>query len=435
MSQTQTTKKRTVGGTIAVDAYCLIDGYLIRNNDDDDDSPSVNEYKRVTIPVTRLPAIFGRDGEETTDDKNFFGMGSLPQFSREHFRIDYWCNERGRLGQSQSEAFQWDYSQNSNELMNPDGVDLSNPFFTVTCLGKNGLVCQKQKVEKDKSIVVEHGAAIQASSFCFYFLSSSNPSYRNIDITSHDSSNKKNKIILDTDSMESPPSKRKRGLTGMQAELDLLSTEELLEQLNTAIVTNVWDRKHQFIGSTLSGRAVTAAAHAPELRRKAALADNALERNEVMDWIAASEPFSHWSQQMLTKLEAKSYQASITNAMVKMGFTRTAEKGRYIKWILPPLSDGGGGQNSSSKEDHVKTKGREESKQHKHDSVRDNKVVVAKGTTKAVEDSKVSSNNNNEKDEKAISVDAGTKESAEQAVDSGGDKPAVEPSPRGYFTQ
>lgn len=330
-------KKRTLGGTIDVDAYCLIVGFMVRDDDDKDDQQSHNDYKRVTVPVTRLPAIFGRD-HEVTGNSNFFGIGTLKQFSREHFRIDYWCNDRGRLGQFQSsDAFQWDQSQDSSELMNPDNVDLSKPFFTVTCLGKNGLCVQGQKVEKDKSIVVKNRAAVKASSFCFYFLQSSNPLYRKINIPSHHKT-----TTIDSDSVDSPPSKRRRGFSGLQAELDLLSTEELLDQLNTAIITNAWERKHQFVGSTLSGRAVMAAAQAPELHEKAAQSGNMLERAEVMDWIAESEQFSKWSQQMLMKLEAKSYQASITNAMVKAGYTRTAEKGRYIKWRLPEPGDNEG---------------------------------------------------------------------------------------------
>ena len=329
---TEETKKRTLGGATQVDAYCLIDGFLAR---EENDAPQ-GDYQRVTIPVTRLPAIFGRDHDVKDNRSNFFGIGTLKQFSREHFRIDYWCN--GRLGQFQSsETFQWDEnSPDTSELMNPDQVDLTRPFFTVTCLGKNGLVVQGRKVEKDKSMVVKDQTAVKASSFCFYFLQPSNPSYQTISMPSNH--HKSIVIERDNDSIDSPPCKKRRGFSGLQAELDLLSTEELLDQLNTAIETKAWERKHQFVGSTLSYRAVMAAAQAPELHELAEKSGGgALERAQVMDWIAASEQFSKWSQQMLTKVEAKSYQASITNAMVKAGYARTAEKGRYIRWILPKL--------------------------------------------------------------------------------------------------
>jgi hypothetical protein len=334
MTEEITTKKRTlVGGSTSVDAYCLIDGFLVREDDE-------TNCERVTVPVTRLPAIFGRD-HEATEAAQFFGIGTLKQFSREHFRIDYW-SKGGRWGQtSSSEAFQWDNSVECNELMNPDDVVLDKPFFTITCLGKNGLFVQGRKVEKDQSIVIKDRTAVKASSLCFYFLRPLHPEYRAISIP-----NNAKPILLDNqdgDSIDSPPSKKRRGFSGLQAELDLLSTDELLEQFSTAIATNVWERKHQFVGSTISGRAVMAAAQSPELHALAAKSGD-LERVEVMDWIAASERFAKWSQQMLTKLEAKSYQASITNAMVKVGFTRTAEKGRYIKWRLPqqiqPLEDG-----------------------------------------------------------------------------------------------
>ncbi|GAX13445.1 hypothetical protein FisN_34Lh049 [Fistulifera solaris] len=338
-----TTKKRTLGGSTAVDAYCLIDGFLVREDDDDSNS------ERVTIPVTRLPAIFGRD-HEAAEPNHFFGIGTLKLFSREHFRIDYW-SKGGRWGQtSSSEAFQWDNSLESSELINPENIDLDKPFFTITCLGKNGLFVQGRKVEKDQSIVIKDRTAVKASSLCFYFLRPLHPEYRAISIPSN-----AKPILMDNcdgDSADSPPSKKRRGFSGLQAELDLLSTDELLEQFNTAIATNVWERKHQFVGSTISVRAVMAAAQSPELHGLAAKSGD-LERAEVMDWIAASERFAKWSQQMLTKLEAKSYQASITNAMVKVGFTRTAEKGRYIKWRLPqqlqPLENGTESVNPSTK--------------------------------------------------------------------------------------
>ncbi|GAX11231.1 hypothetical protein FisN_34Hh049 [Fistulifera solaris] len=321
----EATKKRTLGGSTAVDAYCLIDGFLVREDDD-------TNGERVTIPVTRLPAIFGRD-HEAAEPNHFFGIGTLKLFSREHFRIDYW-SKGGRWGQTSSlDAFQWDNSMESSELMNPEDVDLDKPFFTITCLGKNGIFVQGRKVERDQSIVIKDRTAVKASSLCFYFLRPLHPEYRAISIPS----NNAKPILVDNrdgDSVDSPPLKKRRGFGGLQAELDVLSTDELLEQFSTAIATSVWERRHQFVGSTISVRAVMAAAQSPELHALAAKSGD-LERAEVMDWIAASERFSKWSQQMLMKLEAKSYQASITNAMIKVGFTRTAEKGRYIKWRLP----------------------------------------------------------------------------------------------------
>jgi hypothetical protein len=54
-----------------------------------------------------------------------------------------------------------------------------------------------------------------------------------------------------------------------------------------------------------------------------------------MDWIADSDTFRKWVEQMATKLEPKSYQSSITKAMVKAEYERTSSTGRYIKWLLP----------------------------------------------------------------------------------------------------
>jgi TATA-binding protein-associated factor Taf7 len=41
--------------------------------------------------------------------------------------------------------------------------------------------------------------------------------------------------------------------------------------------------------------------------------------------------------QILTKMEFKSYQANTSKALTKAGFKRTGTTGRHVKWILPDL--------------------------------------------------------------------------------------------------
>ena len=64
--------------------------------------------------------------------------------------------------------------------------------------------------------------------------------------------------------------------------------------------------------------------------------EDKLARAEIMEWIAASERFQIWNEHMQSKMELKSFQSSITKALVKAGFTRNSAHGRYIKWLCPP---------------------------------------------------------------------------------------------------
>ena len=120
-----------------------------------------------------------------------------------------------------------------------------------------------------------------------------------------------------------------------QAELDSSSIEELLERMTEAVENNEWDRKQQSVGSTIAMRAVRSAANDPGLQA-IALAEEGLSRNAIMSWIEESSLYGEWVEQMLSKIEKASYQTSITKCLLKVGFTRTGNSGRYIKWKLPP---------------------------------------------------------------------------------------------------
>lgn len=117
-------------------------------------------------------------------------------------------------------------------------------------------------------------------------------------------------------------------------ELENLPVEVLLEKMNTAIENDQWDRKHQLIGTFISLCAVKDSAKDPQMQLMAEQGGG-VSRSEIMTWIEESDKYAKWVKQMLSKMEARSYQAAITKCLLKAGFTRTGSSGRYIKWLLP----------------------------------------------------------------------------------------------------
>ena len=137
-----------------------------------------------------------------------------------------------------------------------------------------------------------------------------------------------------TPSPEMPKGKKPKTapFAQLQQELDALSIGTLLERMNEAVESERWERKHQLIGSTIALHAVKDATAAPEIRGQAS--DGGVPRTEIMKWIKESPKYSVWVKQMMSKMEAKSYQNTITKALLKAGHIRTGSGGRYIKWIL-----------------------------------------------------------------------------------------------------
>lgn len=129
----------------------------------------------------------------------------------------------------------------------------------------------------------------------------------------------------------------------LQAELDELPVDTLLERMEEAVKAEKWERKHQLLGAAISLHAVNDATRAPRIRELAA--DGGVSRTEIMRWIKESPKYGTWVEQMNGKMEAKSYQNTITKSLLKAGNERTGSGGRYIKWIIPdvalkPNSDG-----------------------------------------------------------------------------------------------
>jgi len=247
-----------------------------------------------------------------------------------------------------------DDNSNNNKRTIPD-----TGFFAITCLSKNRFTVNGRRVEQGQTCWLEPGAAVRIGGFLLYFLTPVEPSTTTMEVRDDVPPAKKarrislgagGKVTVSTAmkpsvagtgtgaGIDKPTTTggggTKKGKT-MQAELDQLPTKELLKQMNQGIEDNVWDRRHQLIGSTLSYRAVLSATRSTELQELAARSKGELSRTEIMDWIAESDRYQGWVEHMLSKMEAKSYQSSITKALIKAGFERTSSHGRYIKWRIP----------------------------------------------------------------------------------------------------
>jgi hypothetical protein len=257
-----------------------------------------------------------------------------------------------------------------------------NGFYTLTVVGRNRVMVDGHRVEPGQTALLSRFSTVRVANFCFYFVLSSAAAPLQLRTLSIGDDNelinnnsgtvagaavlpaaKKRKLSMSVSTAVPAVAGSGFGPTGafsngrrvggvvkttLQSEIEELSTDKLLEQMTAALDEQVWDRRHQLIGSTISYRAVLVAAQDPALYQVAMAAQGQLSRTEIMDWIAESPMFRTWVEQMQSKMEAKSYQASITKALMKAGFKRTASTGRYIKWHLPDslLNQGNRGSES-----------------------------------------------------------------------------------------
>jgi FHA domain len=359
-----------VGGAVAKDALCLLDGFAIPDSGD-------GSIERVTLFIKRIPAILGR--AHVTTDKNFVGLGGAlldKAVSRQHVRIDYRVpTTAGGCGHIQSKVgfrAEFFYNATDDTLATADirAVSATLPAtggYTLTCLGKNRVLVNGTRIDPGETVWLPSGSAVRMAQYYLYFL------------TPTGVAGGVRKTLQIRDDVVPPDHHKKRRLSGpggvsaarpavsgtgvdeeegraaaasnraarsLQSEIEALSTTKLLHEMKKAQEEDVWDRRHQLIGSTLSYRAVLAAAQDTDWYQS--FEHGHVSRSAIMEWIAASAQFRSWVDHMLSKLEPKSYQASITKAMIKAGFTRTSSSGRYIKWIVPPPLSKSGNSNSST---------------------------------------------------------------------------------------
>jgi hypothetical protein len=333
-----------IGGPIETDAYGLLDGIF--------EDPESGAHTRVTIPLTRFPATLGRSHD--TEDPHFFGLGKKKALSRKQCMIYYRDAQGGKV--------QWDSKLQDMSYQKPDGSldtakllhtkteDLPQEgFFVIECLGKNRILVNKERVDQGKSAVLKSGASIRISSYMLYFLLPKDAAPRKPhfvwESVAPDLKRKKsppppitsNSSVVSSKDPNPSANKKSKATMGasFQAELDTLPVETLLDRMNTAINKNQWERRHQLIGSTISLHSVRDAAMDPDIQEEATLDGAGVSRSDIMTWVETSPKYKRWVEQMMTKMEARSYQAAITKSLLKAGYTRTGSSGRYIKWLLP----------------------------------------------------------------------------------------------------
>mmetsp|Transcript_2257 Transcript_2257/g.4835 ORF Transcript_2257/g.4835 Transcript_2257/m.4835 type:complete len:643 (-) Transcript_2257:420-2348(-) len=418
-----------LGGTRKRKSFALLDGVF--------QDPESGEQERVTIDITRIPALLGRSNESDKGNPHFFGLGKKKALSRKHCTIYYRDREGGRVEwdemadrvvykspsrvakendkatnkkQPQPNHSKENTSSSSNKKNNKNNDDglPSNGFFVIECLGKNRILVDKTRVDQGESMVLRSGSAIRISSYMLYFLlpkdAESKPHKIETPLTeqqkekaastikaakkkssgaSKPSGSKTNGSKNDPKKTTAPSHKkrpvptlaasamkksRKSGgnsASATLAELEALPVEDLIDRMNEAVTKGIWDRRNQFIGATICYHAVRSAGQAIEIQKKVTQ-DGGVSRSDIMDWIEQSDQYGSWVQQMLTNMEPRSYQASITKSLLKAGFVRTSGAGRYIKWLTPkdiplrvkqePSSSKGGSGRASSESAKKKNK-------------------------------------------------------------------------------
>ncbi|KAL3909087.1 MAG: hypothetical protein SGILL_008229, partial [Bacillariaceae sp.] len=276
-----------LGGTREEACYALLDGVF--------EEPETAQKDRVTVPITKLPATFGRTHE--TNDVHFFGLGPKKAISRNHFKI-YYRDKLGFCVEWDSKTSKLEYNEKKKcESGLVDDCQLNERgFFVIECLGKNRIFVDKERLEQGQAKILKSGSAIRVSSYMLYFILPDDARSKEHVVVMNKSAKKKRPI-----SKSSGPSTKKAktsSTSGPHAELDQLSTETLLGMMDAAFRSGVWERKDQSIGTKIAARAVISAAEAPELQ-KPAVENPGVSRNEIMDWIEKSDKYSNWVKQML----------------------------------------------------------------------------------------------------------------------------------------
>jgi hypothetical protein len=127
------------------------------------------------------------------------------------------------------------------------------------------------------------------------------------------------------------------GMTGLALTLEAEKTSVLLVRMLDAVESGRWERKDQMVGSAIALHAVRDASRSPKIRKLANEQDG-VSRADIIEWIGLNDMYAEWTVHMNEKMEYKSYQASISKALLKAGFTRRGTTGRHVKWTLPPYT-------------------------------------------------------------------------------------------------
>jgi len=122
-----------------------------------------------------------------------------------------------------------------------------------------------------------------------------------------------------------------------------------MAEFHRAYESNSLERKHQMMSSAITLKAVLDAAKDPQIRKQSE--GGGISRMDIIDWVINSQKYKKWAEQLLNKLEFKSYQANMTKALMKADFARVGSTGRHVKWKLPDDKSENDNDNDSDQED------------------------------------------------------------------------------------
>lgn len=308
--------------------------------------------QRITIPVHKVPVVLGRQHDPKDTTVNFVSLGASKSISRLHLEIQYLFplskTKLGRLDNTKSAngSFVIQTSQpmlKSSLLTTTATTDsATSQGFSLKVLGKNRVLVDRTLVPPQQSCWLTSSSSIRVGTLCLYLLLPSEQKRSSECLYLSDEEEQrptKRRLSVSTAQPVAAPSlvakqpQKSNKTQEYQTQLQNMSTEELLDKLQAGVENGTWDRKLQMVGHVVAGRAVLDAATALQQSTQ----QESFSRGDIMDWIQGSQLYGkRFVANMLSNMNASSYQSTvITNALVKMGFDRTASHGRFIKWIPP----------------------------------------------------------------------------------------------------
>jgi hypothetical protein len=397
-----------VGGAVDAPCYCLLDGCLLLGGDTEND-PQANAYPpRVRVAITRLPAKLGR--RHDTTDPHFCSLGTAKALSREHVRIDYRVPKKQRnqedgggtsgggylqsnddpiggggcgfrlVPQDNDEEDDDDDDDDDNETSGGDKSKKkkipSTGAYVITCLSKNRIMVDQERIDQDQTTILRNGAAIKIGPVCVYFLLPAEPQQQqnkespqsvpsephvkpqhrwSLDVSS--AMPVAAKSMMSSTSREESMGSKATGSTAaggggpggsnVHLQLEALSWHDLANEYHKAKT----ERRKQIVQSVIVARGALDAAVAlcPNSTNNDDhesddddnedddnnATTNEYAANDIIAWLEGSEKYGPFQNEMKDRMEPKSYKASITKALLRAGFVRNNALGPRVRWHLP----------------------------------------------------------------------------------------------------
>jgi hypothetical protein len=403
-SSSSSSMPMVVGGAVDTPCYCLLDGCLLLGGDNDTNDPQT-VHPRVRVAITRLPAKLGRRHETT--DPHFCSLGTAKALSREHVRIDYRVPKKklnqedggtGGGGYLQSNddhgggcGFRLVPQEDDDEEDDDDDDDTSGGglgsskkkqipstgAYVITCLSKNRIMVDQERIDQDQTTILRNGAAIKIGPVCVYFLLPTEPpqpqqskeSPQSVPAEPHGKPQHRwsldvssampvaaKSMMTSTSREESMGSSKAAGslsnaggggggASNVHLQLEALSWHDLANEYHKAKT----ERRKQIVQSVIVARGALDAAVAlcPSSTNNDdddededdddadATTTNEYAANDIIAWLEGSEKYGPFQNEMKDRMEPKSYKASITKALLRAGFVRNNALGPRVRWHLP----------------------------------------------------------------------------------------------------